>query len=460
MSKTEAGSVEFRSSQSDGESGQIESFDNALARSQETSRPIFLYWGTKWCPPCAEMQVTVLRRPQFRARCAHMVVLAIDGDAPGAQACGERVDVSVYPSMLILDRDEREWIRLPCGLKEGVFCSVIDAALRKRMPMSLLVDALYHRGGDLDEDDLTLLAFHYWPQDRRIRPGAERLGFLERLDAAVPRNLAGLASRVLVWHITERSGRPLTDTAPTLRYRLYDQVSALFDSREATFSALYYLLVAVEPVVEFLCENDAGRRRDLIKIILGVVERLAEDPTLSWTERLIAHSARLSLESDAATSDGSSPVLERTRALVTQADRATVGQVERQSVMNMAGHLLRQSGLREESIRLFCREINRSPWPTYFMPYVAEMYMEQGESDEAFRWWRRSYEDAPGKSTRFELGVRYIEALVRHAPSERALIERTVTRLLAERGDDVDTARARTRRSLGLLARTLAQWQV
>jgi thiol-disulfide isomerase/thioredoxin len=460
MTKTEAGSVEFRPSPSDSEAGQIESFDNALTRSQETSHPIFLYWGTKWCPPCAEMQVTVLQRPQFRARCAHMVALAIDGDAPGAQACGERLDISVYPSMLILDCDEREWIRLPCGLEEGVFCSVIDAALRKRMPMSLLVDALYHRGGDLDEDDLTLLAFHYWPQDRRIRPGAERLGFLERLDAAIPQNLAGLASRVLVWHITERSGRPLTDTAPTLRYRLYGQVSALLDSREATFSALYYLLVAVEPVVEFLCENDAGRRPDLIKTFLGVVERLVEDPTLSWTERLIAHSARLSLESDAATSDGSSLAVERTRTLVTQADGATVGQVERQSVMNMAGHLLRQSGLREESIRLFCREINRSPWPTYFMPYVAEMYMEQGESDEAFRWWRRSYEDTPGKSTRFELGVRYIEALVRHAPSEGGLIERTVTRLLADQGDDVDTARARTRRSLGLLARTLAQWQV
>ena len=77
-------------------------------------------------------------------------------------------------------------------------------------------------------------------------------------------------------------------------------MSALLDSREATFSALYYLLVAVEPVVEFLCEDDAGRRRDLIKAFLCVAERLVEDPTLSWTERLIAYSAQLSLRSDAA----------------------------------------------------------------------------------------------------------------------------------------------------------------
>jgi hypothetical protein len=457
LSETDAGNVEFGSAPGNGESDELERFDNALKISRATSHPIFLYWGTKWCPPCAEMQVTVLRRAQFRARCAQMIALAIDGDALGAQACGERVEVAVYPSMLILGGDEREWIRLPCGLKEGALCSVIDAALRKRTPMSLLVDSLY-RGVELDEDDLTLLAFHYWPQDRRLRPGPERLSLMERLDAVVPRNLSALASRVLVWQIIERSGRSHANEA-ALRDRLYDQLSALLDSREATFSALYYLLVAVEPVIEFLCENDGPRRLELSKAFRSVVKGLVEDPTLSWTERLIAHSARLTLECDALSPDPSPLLMQWTRALVAQADAATAGEVERQSVMNMAGHLLRQSGLRQESIHSFCREIDRSPWPTYFMPYVAEMQMEEGEIDEAFKWWRRAYEETLGKTTRFELGVRYVEALVRHAPGNRALIESTVTRLFADRGDDVDATRARARRSLGLLARTLAQWQ-
>jgi hypothetical protein len=459
MSEADNGSVNLGLPPTNIESDQIETFNDALKISRQTGNPIFLYWGTKWCPPCAEMQVMVLQRSQFRARCGHMVPLAIDGDAPRAQACGERMDVAVYPSMLILDSDEREWIRLPCGLQEGPFCSVIDAALRKRTPMSLLVDVLYHRADGLDEDDFTLLAFHYWPQDRRVRAGVERLGLLERLEAAVARAPVDLASRVLVWHITERSGRLHTDTAPTLRYRLYDQLLALLNSREATFSILYYLLVAVQPVIELLCEIGGSRRRDLTDALRGVVEGLVEDGTLSWTERLIAHSARLTLESDAATSDGPPPLGERTRALVAQADAATVGRIERQSVINMAGHLLRQSGLRDDSIRLFRREIDRSPWPTYFMPYVAEMYMERGDREEALRWWRRSYEETVGKATRFELGVRYVQALVRHAPGERAQIESTVTRLLAERGDDVDPPHARTRRSLGLLASALAQWQ-
>ncbi len=62
---------------------------SARAVATQTDEPIFLYWGTKWCPPCAEMQVMVLQRPTFRARRARMVAVGVDGDAPGAQACGE-----------------------------------------------------------------------------------------------------------------------------------------------------------------------------------------------------------------------------------------------------------------------------------------------------------------------------------------------------------------------------------
>jgi protein disulfide-isomerase len=39
----------------------FDDMDSALARSREIDAPIFLYWGTKWCPPCAEMQTTVLQ---------------------------------------------------------------------------------------------------------------------------------------------------------------------------------------------------------------------------------------------------------------------------------------------------------------------------------------------------------------------------------------------------------------
>jgi hypothetical protein len=436
----------------------LDDLESALARSRDIDAPIFFYWGTKWCPPCAEMQATVLQRPSFRSRCANMVALYVDGDAPGAQVCGERLDTEVYPTLILLDREQLEWIRLPCGVAEDAFGAVIDAALRRRTPMSALADALDVAARPLHEDDLTLLAHHYWPLERRVRAGAERLPFLDRLDAAAMSGAPQNKSRILCWQLVERSGRPILDTPPLIRHRLYDGFLELLHSPQATYSTLYYLLVSLEPVVAFLCENETARR-ELTGVIGGVLERLVDDGTLSWTERLIAQSANVALRMAPQAVGEPAPPIERTRIMVQNADATTASATERQSVMNMAGHLLRQSGLREESIRLFRAEIDRSPWPTYFMPYVAEMYMEQNDRDEAFRWWQRSYEETPGKTTRFELGVRYIAALVRHAPQERAAIERMVARLLSDRGDDADMTRARGRKSLALLARTLKGWQ-
>ena len=60
--------------------------------------------------------------------------------------------------------------------------------------------------------------------------------------------------------------------------------------------------------------------------------------------------------------------------------------------------------------------------------------MELGDPAEAFRWWRRAHEETGGKTTRFELGVRYAVALVRNAPTERSQIDRLVARLFAEYG--------------------------
>jgi hypothetical protein len=433
----------------------FDDLDEALARSRQTDQPIFLYWGTKWCPPCAEMQVTVLQRPAFHARRAHMVALGVDGDAPGAQACGDRLDTEVYPTLMVLDGEGLEWIRMPCGLAADVFCSLLDAALRRRTPMARLADAVHGTARGLHEDELALLAFHYWPQDRRIHPGNDRLPFLDRLDAAAGTGNPEPRARILTWLLVERTARQGADTPPAVRHRLFDRLLELLHSRQATYPALYYLLVALEPVVGFVCGVDGGRRRQLTQAFGRVLERLVDDAPLSWTERLIVQSARVTLEAGREAPGGPAALLGRTRAMVADADAATASVTERQSVMNMAGHLLRQSGLREESIGLFRAEIGRSPWPTYFMPYVAEMYMEQDDREEALRWWRRSYEETSGRTTRFELGVRYLAALARHAPDDGRAIERLVTRLFAERGDDIDMARGRVRKSLGLLARSL-----
>ena len=59
--------------------------DAAFAQARADHKPLFLYWGAKWCPPCNQVQATLFNRADFIARSRAFVPVYIDGDSPGAQ---------------------------------------------------------------------------------------------------------------------------------------------------------------------------------------------------------------------------------------------------------------------------------------------------------------------------------------------------------------------------------------
>src|SRR5688572_15422495 len=42
--------------------------DAAFAAAQASNKPVLLYWGAKWCPPCKQLKSAVFSRPRSEER--------------------------------------------------------------------------------------------------------------------------------------------------------------------------------------------------------------------------------------------------------------------------------------------------------------------------------------------------------------------------------------------------------
>ena len=119
------------------------SIDEAFALSLEQNKPLFLYWGAVWCPPCVEIKQTVFKSQQFIAQSKLFIPVYLDGDTERAQIYGEKFDAKVYPTMIIFNPAGDEVTRLHAGIDISTYNTVLELSLdNMRHTRVLVIDAL------------------------------------------------------------------------------------------------------------------------------------------------------------------------------------------------------------------------------------------------------------------------------------------------------------------------------
>ena len=165
------------------------SVDSAFELERSQGTPVLLYWGADWCPPCSRLKATVFNRWEFIERTRLFVPVSLDGDDPGAQKLGERLDVSGYPTMIVLSPHGEEIMRLGGALYLEQYLKVMDVVLAATRPVAAAYEAALH--GSATPADFRSLAYYTWGQDReRLVPEEQMPDALRNLQGRIPDELA------------------------------------------------------------------------------------------------------------------------------------------------------------------------------------------------------------------------------------------------------------------------------
>ena len=206
-----------------------------LARSE--NKPVYLYWGAVWCPPCQEIKHTVFKSQQFIAQMQLFVPIYLDGDTDRAQAWGEKFGVKGYPTMIIFNPEGEEVTRIPGGIELSRYNSVLALSLNQMRPTSMLVDLALNDPQQLQPGDFVQLAYYSWGQDAGSLPeGTPATFFSDLSERSSDREAsARLYMEHLVTLVREREAGEL-DSQETDSTGAFERLSAILDSAELTLA--------------------------------------------------------------------------------------------------------------------------------------------------------------------------------------------------------------------------------
>ncbi|MQA42298.1 thioredoxin family protein [Rugamonas aquatica] len=417
--------------------------DAAFALAAQQQRPLFLYWGAVWCPPCNRVKSDIFARDEFVQRSAAAVCYHLDGDSAGAQGLAARHGLRSYPTLVLYAPDGSEITRLPCELDGELFVAAFDTALAVHAAGSSAAAALAAAlSGErkLSAGEWSLLSHYSWDTDE---------GRLLGTRALAPTLLA-------LVHACD-------DADASVRLQLHAQLATAGKDIDAAANAALLLKVfgdarLARSNMDILGNSGinlikyATRREELVAALGGAAAQWADDFWLSAPDRLTAVRLQMRLGRLLAPTQG---LQELVKLRVEEALAASTDPYERHTLVNTAVSALNDAGLSAQAEQVLLAELPRSHAPYYFMLSLASSAKRRGDAAAVLDWYGKAWQAASGPATRLQWGATYLSSLLELAPQDSARIEQARQGLRAD--IEIAGADAHQQRNLAQLQKLRGQ---
>jgi len=438
--------------------------DAAFKAAKASNKPVLLYWGAEWCPPCKQIKSAVFTRPDFIEKSRLFVAVHLDGDFPEAQKWGDVFRVTGYPTVVVLKPDRTEITRIAGNMDLTLYARVLDDALNDVRPVKDVVALAAQGDKPLAATDCRRLAYHAFDLDDEgvFEPKQLQLAY-ENAARLCPAELAKERAR---FHLLAAAQAATLEKDAIGKGGKADKSLSVLILRVNDILANKDLAMSNADAVRGLPkEFYLAARQTLPQIAPGLRDRVMSVADAATANAQFAPADQLAAQlikikaAKAYAPDGRVPTDVRSIALQTADKMLAVKQdpFVRAGVVNSAVNIYIALDDWTRARDLLQLEASTSNTPHYYIGDWAEAEEHLGNKQKSLQLLAEAYDKAHGPASRFQWGYQYLDGLLRLSPQDTAIIEKVGVAVIGEL-DGPNRVHRRTLSRLGKLDKSLREW--